>query len=369
MKNFNKKTAIIVFISFICILCFVFICSALNIKFNNNIYNNVYILNNDISGYNSSEIEILLNEINNQMSDNNVNITQNNEDVYTINISDIDMQIEVNKTITNAFSYGRTSNEFINTLTIIKNVNNNINVNVEYTYNEDKLEEIIKNIDLMLADRYVETTYTIDDITSTLTIKKGLEGNAINYEDVSENIINSLIANENIYELDTYIKELNTLDIDIMYEEVNSEAEDAYIDEVNKVVVPEVNGYSITKEDLSKAIEDIEYLESYEEIVLNLNVDTANVKYEDLNYSSFNDKLSGFTTYFNSTEINRSTNIQIGTSYINSVIVEPGEVFSFNDTIGEITESKGYLDATIFQRRNTCSRYWWWHLSSLFYFV
>ena len=43
----------------------------------------------------------------------------------------------------------------------------------------------------------------------------------------------------------------------------------------------------------------------------------------------------------------RAANIWVGTGYLNGTIVRPGEYFSFNDSIGDITAEAGYVEAPV----------------------
>jgi vancomycin resistance protein YoaR len=59
-------------------------------------------------------------------------------------------------------------------------------------------------------------------------------------------------------------------------------------------------------------------------------------------------KLIGqYVTYFNSSNQERSHNIDLATNAINNHVVFPGETFSFNQTVGQRTKEKGYLPAPI----------------------
>ena len=62
----------------------------------------------------------------------------------------------------------------------------------------------------------------------------------------------------------------------------------------------------------------------------------------------FNDVLGEFKTEYNSGNTNRSTNIKLAASKINGCIINPGEVFSYNETVGERTIEEGYKDALVY---------------------
>ena len=56
------------------------------------------------------------------------------------------------------------------------------------------------------------------------------------------------------------------------------------------------------------------------------------------------------TTDYNAKVKNRTINMEIATKTINGIILQPGDVFSFNETIGKTTREKGYKSAKIFVR-------------------
>ena len=59
---------------------------------------------------------------------------------------------------------------------------------------------------------------------------------------------------------------------------------------------------------------------------------------------------ASMTTEYNEKVKNRTTNLVLATKAINGTILQPGEVFSFNETIGKTTRAKGYKPAKIFVR-------------------
>ncbi|MDR0396094.1 MAG: VanW family protein [Oscillospiraceae bacterium] len=59
-------------------------------------------------------------------------------------------------------------------------------------------------------------------------------------------------------------------------------------------------------------------------------------------------KVSGFTTSTTGNE-NRNTNISLAARAINGTVVQPGDIFSFNDVTGQRTYAKGYREAGAIQ--------------------
>lgn len=59
-------------------------------------------------------------------------------------------------------------------------------------------------------------------------------------------------------------------------------------------------------------------------------------------------EISSFTTIIYDKEENRVNNIKIAAEELDGTVIEPGEVFSFNETVGKRSKEKGYEEASIF---------------------
>lgn len=59
--------------------------------------------------------------------------------------------------------------------------------------------------------------------------------------------------------------------------------------------------------------------------------------------------ISEYQTRYNEQNINRTTNIKIATDKINGTVIYPGEIFSFNETVGNRTNDAGFKPATVYQ--------------------
>ncbi|HWQ89026.1 MAG TPA: VanW family protein, partial [Desulfitobacteriaceae bacterium] len=57
--------------------------------------------------------------------------------------------------------------------------------------------------------------------------------------------------------------------------------------------------------------------------------------------------ISQYTTYFDSTLVNRTQNILLAAEALNGKILAPGERFSFNESVGKRTAEAGYKEAPI----------------------
>lgn len=60
-------------------------------------------------------------------------------------------------------------------------------------------------------------------------------------------------------------------------------------------------------------------------------------------------KLSSYTTWYDVKNANRSHNLELAASAISASVIAPGNIFSFNRTVGERIYEKGYRDALVIQ--------------------
>lgn len=62
--------------------------------------------------------------------------------------------------------------------------------------------------------------------------------------------------------------------------------------------------------------------------------------------------LASSSTIFDQNQIERTNNIKLASTYINGLILNPGDVFSFNNIVGKRTTERGFLPAEIYVSSN-----------------
>ena len=112
------------------------------------------------------------------------------------------------------------------------------------------------------------------------------------------------------------------------------------------VFVGEENGFAIDETALSAAIQSAVKEKQFDATI----EATGNVVAPDVTAATAKQKyktLSSFTTTTTSNQ-NRNTNIKLAAQALNGTIVKPGHEFSFNGTVGQRTEKKGYKGAAAY---------------------
>lgn len=77
------------------------------------------------------------------------------------------------------------------------------------------------------------------------------------------------------------------------------------------------------------------------------NSDYLNPEEELVN--DFGDLIAQYETWYNEQNINRSTNIKLAVEKINGTVILPGEIFSYNNIVGNRTELAGFKTAPMYQ--------------------
>ncbi len=112
-------------------------------------------------------------------------------------------------------------------------------------------------------------------------------------------------------------------------------------------IVDDVKGYILDGDKLKENIARILWSENRTLDIPVKKIQAAKTK-EDLASMKIRVKVAEYSTKFNKTLKGRTENIKIAGKIINGYILSPEEVFSFNKTVGERTEERGYKEAVVF---------------------
>jgi len=127
--------------------------------------------------------------------------------------------------------------------------------------------------------------------------------------------------------------------------EVNSEPKNATIVISNGSisVQSESDGKTINMEELDGRIKEALNSNLNETIELELETVKATITAEDL--SKIKGPMGTYSSSYGTSALGRSTNIELATKSVNGTILMPGEVFSFNDVVGDRSIERGYQEA------------------------
>lgn len=110
----------------------------------------------------------------------------------------------------------------------------------------------------------------------------------------------------------------------------------------------EIKGKKLDRDLLKKEIiKNIDTNIDIENIVIHATINEVKPKRTREELSKINASVTSCNTNFNSSSSERSNNIKLATNAIDGAVIMPGEIFSFNNIVGERTYSKGYEKASV----------------------
>lgn len=345
-KNKKKRKIIYIVIAVLIFILAVFsvIFSLLNIN-NNDIVDGVSIKGINVSGMSKDEARQNIEKITTEKLLKTIKLVDGDYKV-DLNPKDIEASFNVEKAVEEAYNIGRDGNIITNNYEILVAKLFKKDINLDFSLNEERLVEIINDTSLKLPGTVVQNSYYIED--DELIITKGTAGERIKTDEFKSEIYNNiedLNVGDTELKIPTEIVEPDPIDLEKIRNEIYKEPKDAYVTKNPTEVHTHVNGvdFAISMEEAKKIIE-----EDKDEYIIPLKITIPDKTIADLGEEAFPDMLSTFTTRYDASNYNRSTNIELATKSINGTVIMPGEVFSYNQTIGRTTLEKGYKEGTAY---------------------
>ena len=211
--------------------------------------------------------------------------------------------------------------------------------NADRAYLSSLIAQNQADLDALLG----EAEYVPDYEGETLVFMKGQGQLKLDEEGLTQAIIAALQAGEHSLSYDTLAAELTAPDFDAIHAELLKEPRDAaFTDDGKFDVIDEVVGCRF---DVEQARSLWEAAAPAEEVDVPMSVTWPAVTGQSLRDSLFHDLLGEcVTNYWNSTD-NRINNVLLASSKINETVLYPGDLFSYNEVVGQRTEEAGFLPA------------------------
>lgn len=345
--------SIIFFIVFLLASVFSTVFAFINVN-NTTFVSGISILGIDVSGLSKDDAkQKVTDDVSNRLSTDV--IFKHNDETYTLLPSSVGGSFDIDKVIDDAYSVGRNGNIFQNNFAILNAMINSKNFIPDFSFNSDSFDDSISQMNSNFADGIVEPSYDISG--NNLIIKSGKNGNIVDSDKIKSLFVDKLIVvpyNTDSIEVPVFSKEANKIDIDAIHSEIYKEAQDASYTTNPYAVYPSSNGL-----DFNISIDEAKALITGDKDSYTIPLKTLypNVKTSDIGIEAFPNLLSSYSTSFASSSSNRATNVSLATNKINGKVLMPGEVFSFNDTVGKRTPQAGFKVAGVYMNGQVATDY------------
>lgn len=354
LKKKKRKTIIFILIVILVILTIIFSVIFALASWNSvKITKGISIKNFDISNLSLEESkEVLVSCLDKELIPD-LKLEFNDEYKLTLSPEQIEFKYNIEDAINEAYSIGRTENILLNNYTLLFTTLFGKNLDIKYTYNEELLNQFVDDVNSKLPGLVVQPSYYIED--TKLIIEEGKDGIEVSKEELKKSILDSIsnrrleeVTKENYTQtikIPTHKVKASNINMDKIYSEIYCEPQDAYFELEPYKIFPDVDGVdlAIGLEEAKKQITG-----ESQEYQFDLKITKAVKTIKDLGTEAFPYLISSFSTRYDASNTNRSTNLRIATEKINGTVLLPGEVFSYNKTVGKRTVEEGYKDAKIY---------------------
>ncbi len=216
-------------------------------------------------------------------------------------------------------------------------------------YNKTSLKAFLDSLLNEGSTPVVDPYFEIDYENGVMTVYGGTDGWGIGTDEFLSRLCSALASSGsgNIsVSCSSGPVQAKRVTADDIYQQAATRPIDAYTstDSAGQTVYhSEINGIEFDKNELESAMAAGG---SQWQIPVSVTVPQINLK--DIKKYTFPDLLATYFTYYRVEEVNRSHNLALAAEHINSIILEPGQQFSFNDTVGERTAANGFKKAGVF---------------------
>ena len=261
-----------------------------------------------------------------------------------------------------AYGYGRQGNRWENTQAKAEAALNTHVVDAApfLTLRQDSIRQVLDQAAAAAASTLTQSTVTVtgqtpdlklsykkatektDVVHQQLVIVMGTPDRSLDTEALMEAILAHYYANDYTpIDFSYSVTEPDALDLDALYAAHTIAPVDAVLDESDYSITHETLGYGFVLDAL-KAL--VAAAGEGETITVPFGYLPAAVTYESIDATLFKDVLGSVSTN-HTNDANRNTNLKLACKAINGKLIRPGETFSYNATLGERTEKKGYKPA------------------------
>lgn len=226
------------------------------------------------------------------------------------------------------------------------------NAMVYMDYDNQKLKNVYMEANSVFNNETSE--YIINPDKKEIILNKNIQKNFLDEKEYKEKVLKKFRSNnfDQIEKINISNNIIPSIDIDKMYNDITREPKNAYLDRKNGFIKEE---YGI---EFEKSLEEIkeEYNNASGKIIIKYNIIKPKMTLKELQEklivkkNEFKNVLYEKTITVSDPEDKGAIkNISIASYCVNEYILRPGEMFSFNNALGNRTREKGYQDGPVYE--------------------
>lgn len=187
--------------------------------------------------------------------------------------------------------------------------------------------------------------YVVDEEKELLYVVKGADSVKVDADLVLDMILEAFDKGESEVTYPFEAEGDATCDFAAIKEEIYAEAVSAEYDRETKQATESTTGIDL---DVAKAEKLYKAAAIGDMVEIPLIVEKPKYSTEELNKMLFRDCLGKQTTSYSTSASGRATNVELSAAKINGVVLNPGDTFSYNETVGKRTTAAGFKTAAAY---------------------
>lgn len=379
--------------------------------FQDKIYPGIFVSGIDLSGLTQKEASVKIKKLE---TVGKIEIIFNNND-FSLNLEDYRLEYSTDQSASLAFSYGREKDLKKRLDNLFLALTKGVNLPVIFTIDNEKLTNYLDQLGKKLNIPYLEAEIIIEK--EKVFNKIGQDGQEIDRLQLRKQILDALAYSKNnqiivpiknvpqqltnddveelksravkligkklkiVFEYESFIykdsdlvlflqpngKELDYVNNKIKTEiikisqSINRESQDARFVFENSLVIefaPAKDGIVVEEEQLFNKIKtSLEILEKEEKNETTINTPVfqtkPSVENTEVNNLGIKELLGFGESYYKGSILSRVHNLSLAAKRLNGLLIKPGESFSFNKAVGEISQATGYQQAYVIKEGRT----------------
>lgn len=323
----------------------------------NTIYPRTTVAGIAVGGLTRSEAEeVLARELPNAYEGETLPITAENGALggttFELPLSDIHITADAAQAAEAAYRNGRSGNFFTSGVAYAKGLLMGHTVAPELKLDQASAKSAIADIAARADVPVTECTWRIDG--ETLYVTKPKSGQLIDQQALLETVEDALGR----YDLSGVTcarqeRAAAAVTMEELYNDAHKEASNAYYDKASGTVKDGDTGVDFN---VNEAQALMDAAEDGTEFTVPVTITKPKITKEEMAQYLFRDKLGSCTTNVSGSS-NRKHNVALAAKSCNGVVLNPGEVFSYNETLGQRTAANGYLPAGAYVNGKTVEEY------------
>ena len=262
-------------------------------------------------------------------------------------------KFNVQKAVREAYKFGNTGSaeKKAQEQSIVAANDYHVDITPYLNMDTEEIKKILWDLGVNYSTTLTQSSYQVtgEKPNQILTIKLGVPEYGLNLDELFAQVMAAY--NQNKFETEGHCSmiEPDPIDIDAIHAKYCSAAVNASFDTQSKKVVDGKKGYGF---DLLSAKKRISNAKAGAIIEIPLQELAPEINASMLSSMLYKDILATYTASAES-ESNRNTNLHLACEAVNGMILYPGDVFSYNDTLGKRTAEKGYKPAPMYKENET----------------